>query len=94
MIYNIEWTPEAKITYLATLKDVLDKWGIDIAERFENLTDNLTDRLSNGSHQCPQSKIENLRKCVIHKNVSLIYQVQASNIELLTFVNNRSNHKY
>jgi len=33
-----------------------------------------------------------LRKCVIHINVSLIYKVVKPNIELVTFIDNRSEY--
>ena len=91
---KIIWSNRALNTYEDCIIDILDKWPIDIAERFEQLTNELLDRLKTQNKLCPPSKQKKLRKCVIHENVSLIYQIKNNAIELVTFVDNRDNHKY
>ena len=90
----IIWSNEAKITYFKIIDDLIDKWKIEIAIDFENKTNNLLNHLKEYKKLCPPSKKEKLRKCVIHKNTSLIYKINKSNIELVTFIDNKTNHKY
>jgi len=90
----IIWSDEAKITYDDTIDGLLKKWHIEIAIDFEDKTNDLLDRLKINKKLCPPSKVKKLRKCVIHKNASLIYRIKSNAIELVTFVDNRTNHNY
>ncbi len=90
----IVWSDEAKNTYEAVIDDLLEKWPIDIALEFEELTNDLLNRLLQNKQLCPATQYKKLRKCVIHKNVSLVYKVNRKNIELVSFIFNRDNHKY
>ena len=77
---NIVWSKEAKITYEEIIDDLLIKWPIDIAIDFETRTNNLLDKLILNNQLCaPINHIQfkKLRKCVIHKNVSLIYIIKS-----------------
>ncbi len=81
---KIIWSNQAKITYERIIDDIPEKWTPNIAKDFENKTNSLLEIL----------KKQNLRKCVIHKNTSLIYITNDSNIELVTFIDNRTNHNF
>lgn len=91
---NIIWSEEAKITYENIIDDLLKKWPIDIALDFEQRTNNLLDLLKENKQLCPVSKFKRLRKCVIHKNVSLIYKTNRKTIEIITFIFNKDDHKF
>jgi plasmid stabilization system protein ParE len=91
---KIVWSNEAKLTYEAIIDDLLRKWAVEIALNFENDTNAVLDRLKINKKLCPPSKVKKLRKCVVHKNVSLIYRIKASTIELITFIDNRTDHNY
>ncbi len=91
---KIIWSDQTKVSYERIIDDILDKWSPNIAIDFEYKTNKLLDVLKKHNHLCPNSNKQNLRKCVIHKNVSLIYKINNSVIELVTFIDNRANHNY
>lgn len=91
---TIVWSALAKKYYILIIDQLFEKWNIDIVEEFEEGTIKLIDRIEKHNHICPKSKIVNLHKCVINKNISLIYRVQNETIEIITFVFNESEHLY
>jgi len=91
---KIVWSDEAKITYNGIIDYLLKEWHIEIAIDFEDKTNDLLDRLKINKKLCPLSKVKKLRKCVIHKNASLIYRIKSNSIELITFIDNRTDHSY
>jgi len=94
MKYTRRHTPQSQSTYLNNLTFVFNKWGLEIAENFETLTEELISKLESGIIECPPSKIDGLHKCKIHKNVSLIYRVNDEYIDLISFIDNRSDHNF
>ena len=90
----IIWSDEARTTYNTTIDNLIDNWKIEIVLDFEERTNSLLDHIKKYKKFCPPSKKEKLRKCVIHKNASLIYKINKSNIELVTFINNRTSHSF
>ena len=91
---NIIWSNEAKITYEQIIDDLIAKWNLEIVLLFESKTNKLLDNLKFNNKLCPKSSYKNLRKCVINKNVSLIYKLNKRNIEIVTFIFNRDNHGF
>ena len=91
---NIIWTEQAKISYEKIIDNLIEKWNTNIAFNFENLTNEILDKLKTNKKLCPSSKQSQLRKCVIHENASLIYKISKQDIELITFIFNRSNHSF
>jgi plasmid stabilization system protein ParE len=91
---NIVWSDEAKLTYESIIDDLLKKWPTDIALDFEKRTNELLDNLKQNKQLCPASKFKKLRKCVIHKNASLIYKINRKNIEIITFIFNKDDHHF
>ncbi len=90
----IIWSNEAKEAYEAIIDDILKKWPVNIALDFEQKTNILLDRPLQNKQLCPATKYKKLRKCVIHRNVSLIYKVNRKNIELVTFIFNKGDHRF
>jgi hypothetical protein len=91
---RLVWSDEARNTYDNTIDELIAKWEIDIVIDFEEKTNTLLDHLKKFKKFCPPSKKKKLRKCVIHKNTSLIYKINKNNIEFVTFIDNHSNHKF
>jgi len=96
MIANIYWSPLAEESYLKTLAFILEKWTLKEAEDFRMKVEGLIVNLTIHHQLCPPSKSHNeLRKCVISPQTSLIYRIVDKNIiELVAFINNRSFHYY
>lgn len=92
--YSIHWTQEAADSYIETLVFILEKWTIKEALHFETLTEELLANLSNNSKLCPELKMLKIRKCVISEQTSLVYRISSKSIEIITFIDNRSKHKY
>jgi len=90
----IIWSEQAKKSYEKAINNLLERWNIDIVLRFENRTNGILENLKKNKYFCPKSPQTQLRKCVIHKNISLVYRIEESNIELITFIDNRSEHQY
>jgi hypothetical protein len=92
--YPIRWTREAETTYLETLVFILEKWTLKEAEQFESLTNNLLKSLSYNLKLCPEVEGLRIRKCVISEQSSLVYRIEKQSIELVAFIDNRSDHFY
>ncbi len=91
--YRISWSPLAEETYLNTLSWILERWTIKEAEDFEAKVESLLEKLKTHKYLCPPSgKRENLRRCVIAPQTSLVYQIKNDFIELVAFFDNRSDH--
>ena len=73
---QVSWTPLAIESYENIIDQLIVDWNINIIERFENQVEHLIDRIENHNHICPKSNIDNLHKCVINKQNSLIYRVK------------------
>ncbi len=88
---EIYWSPEAEESYLGTIRFILEKWPVEVAEDFEQLVEDLLNRLRQHKNLCPPSpKHKKFRKCVISEQTSLIYRIKANEIELVAFIDNRS----
>jgi len=90
----IIWSNQAKYSYENIIDNLLKNWNIEIVLSFEKFTNELLDNLKTNKKLCPVSKQTQLRKCVIHKNISLIYRITKKGIELVTFIFNKSDHKF
>lgn len=91
----IYWSPLAEYTYLELLTQIIERWSVKEAEAFELKVENLVEKLKIQNQLCPESeKQTNLRRCVVTNQTSLIYQIKGQVIELVAFVDNRSNHIY
>ena len=91
---TVRWTEQSLDSFEDIALQLIKKWNYKIAQDFDNDVQELIARLENNAKLCPPSKVKKLRKCVIHKNASLIYRIKSNAIELITFVDNRTNHNY
>ncbi len=92
--YLIHWTERADESYIETLSFIHEKWTVREASHFEYLTEELLKNLSSNLKLCPELKKLKVRKCVISEQTSLIYRILSKSIELVAFIDNRSEHNY
>ncbi|MFT5778071.1 MAG: plasmid stabilization system protein ParE [Crocinitomicaceae bacterium] len=92
--YTVAWTENANDTYLDTLAFILKKWTTKEAKHFETLTKDLMEKLTHNLKLCPKVKGQTFRKCVISSQTSLVYRTRSKSVELIAFIDNRSNHGY
>ena len=92
--YTIQWTPKALETFEALALQLIDRWNIETALSFDKKVEIIIRQLEINPKVYQASKRNKLRKCVIHKNVSLIYRINKSFVELIVFVNNRDEHEF
>ena len=91
---NVIWSSLAKEYYINIIEQLFEKWNVVIVEDFDSDLNKLIKNISNFNHICPKSKIINLHKCIVNKNISLIYRIQNESIEIVTLLFNKSNHLY
>ena len=92
--YPIYWTREADISYFESILFILETWSLKEVEYFESLTNELLLNLSSNLKLCPELKKLNVRKCTISDQTSLVYRITGNTIELISFIDNRSDHNY
>lgn len=91
---KIVWSDLAKEYYIKIIQQLFEKWNITIVERFDNEIVEQVTNISKFNHICPKSKISNLHKCFVNKNISLIYRIENDTIEIVTLLFNQSDHLY
>jgi plasmid stabilization system protein ParE len=91
----ISWTELANETYLNLLTYLIDNFGLLVAKKYENEVSQLLNQIQFFNKMCPQSnKNKNYFKCVINKQSSIVYKIENNIIELIAFIDNRSDHQY
>ena len=92
--YSVQWSDEAKSNHLEILTYIAEKWGYSAAIKFDQQVESLLTNLCEFEMMCPASKKIGLRKCTVTEQTSLIYEIKDTTINLITLVDNRSNHDY
>ncbi len=90
MIFEIVFTPEAEQTFDSISEQISLAWGQKVLCDFE---DKMLKSLSLVS-QTPLSypiifQPLELRRCILHKNCSMLYRVMGSKVEIICFWDNR-----
>lgn len=91
---EVVYTRLAKLTYKKILENLKKRWTIKEVRHFIFLTEELLKKIESGQIVGPViNKKLNIRKGIIHKNVSLFYiqHQEEEKIYLITFFNNRMN---
>jgi hypothetical protein len=91
---EVVWTETSLKTYYNVVDYLLESWPNYVLETFQIKVDSLLVNIKNHNNICPESKILGLRKCLIDDYNSLIYEISNEKIFLLTFIDNRSQHKF
>lgn len=90
MGYLVRVTPEAEDTYDALSSQLMERWGERFVKRFENLVSKALDTLGKTPLLYPIVNEETrVRKCIVHKNCSILYQVVEQTVIIVCFWDNR-----
>ena len=92
--YTIKWTPKALDTFEAIALQLIERWNIETAISFDEKTQVVINQLKSNPKIYQTTKKHKLHRCVIHKNVSLIYRINKNCVELIVFVDNRDDHGF
>ncbi|MCB0400092.1 MAG: hypothetical protein KDD26_10820 [Winogradskyella sp.] len=93
---EIIWTRLANITYREVFENLEWRWTKKEMRDFRDLTNELLEKVKKGQVTHPYAnKSLDIRKGIVHKNVSLFYKEDKENnkIYLITFFNNRMDPK-
>ena len=90
---------QMKITWyelaLESLEQVLDfiedQWGSEITEEFIQLIDNRISQLINNPKIAPSIKNTKFRKLIIHKHITIFYEVIETELSIILVWDNRQN---
>ncbi len=92
---TIIWSPTSLDSYEEIIDEIIDIWNYNIVLRFSKSVDSLLEKLENNKSICPKlNGDKTIRKCIISKHNSLLYQIHADHIELLLFIKNKTDHNY
>jgi plasmid stabilization system protein ParE len=91
---KVVWSSEAIDALDHILEYVFEEWGINPVLDLQNEIERVIIAIGNNKRLCPDSKRIGLRKCILSKQTSLIYKITKSQLEIVTFIDNRSVHKY
>ena len=90
---KIVWSDEAEEDYSDNIDSLLADWSLNEAKEFIDEANNVI-RIITVQPECfPLSDYKKIRKALICKQISLLYQVKKSEIILLRFWNNKQDPK-
>lgn len=90
MKYDIKFTPEAEDTYESVVAQLLNRWGEEFVCRFERLLEKALEKLLHSPFMYPVIvETTQIRKCLLHKNCSLLYTVIKDSVVVVCFWDNR-----
>jgi plasmid stabilization system protein ParE len=74
--YTILFTPEAEDTYDSVVAQLLHRWGVAFAEKFEAKVSKALDSISSSPYLYPiVVESTEIRKYILHKNCPLLYKI-------------------
>lgn len=86
---EIIWSPKAEAAYLAILETTY-YFSTAAALELDDKLEKLLERLKKHNYLCPPTpSLPGLRRCVITKNVSLVYELKGADIHILLVIDNR-----
>ncbi len=88
---KIVWSADAVSDYEQNIDYLLDKWGVKETQQFIDEVTDILDTISKMPELFPLSDYRNIRKCVVRKQVSILYTVNDDKIELVRIWNNKQN---
>ena len=90
MSFEIKFTPEAEETYDAVVTQLRQRWGDRFVMKFEDRVLKCLDTISTTPYLYPVTD-ENIaiRKCLLHKNCSVLYKIYDHYILIICFWDNR-----
>ena len=83
------WSPRALETFGKNLESLEAEWNDQVIENFLDATDYILNIIANAPKGYPIiHKKKRIRKCNVVKQLSLIYRIKNSRVELISFFNN------
>jgi plasmid stabilization system protein ParE len=90
MSFKIKFTPEAEETYDALSTQLRERWGDRFVIKFEDKISKCLDTISNTPYLYPVAdERTEIRKCILHKNCSMLYKVYQDTVVIVCFWDNR-----
>ena len=90
---KIIWSADAVSDYDQNIEYLLDEWGIKETQQFIDEIAEMLNTISKMPELFPLSDYRNIRKCVVRKQISILYTVKDDKIELVRVWNNKQNPK-
>jgi plasmid stabilization system protein ParE len=90
---KIIWSDEAKADYTSNVDYLLQEWSIQDAQEFVDNVNDIISVLDQMPDMFPLSNYQKVRKGVVCKQISILYQVHQTEIHILRFWDNRKNPK-
>lgn len=93
MKFKIIWSPRSKTEFSDLLDYLESEFGRDIALNCFEDVESILESISVFPYLFKAYQGQQIRRAVIHKNLSIFYVVKSDYIELLSFWDNRRNPK-
>ena len=85
---TIVWSEEAKSDYEYNIDFLLQNWSLKEAQVFVDEVDLVLRMIAKMPTMFPLSDYKDIRKCIVCKQISLLYRVSGNSIFILRFWNN------
>ena len=92
MAYKVKWSEKSKDDLIQIIDYLIDNWGRNSAKKFKKTVLQTIDLISTIPTIYPLTEYrENVRRCVVVKQVSMYYQINedAKEIYIVRFYDNR-----
>ncbi|SRR5690554_2285607 len=92
--FVVKWSPKSLDSFESIALQLIERWNLETALLFDRKVDGVIRQLEMNPKIYQASKKSKLRRCVIHKNVSLIFRINKDVVQLIVFVDNRDEHGF
>ncbi|MDF2909685.1 MAG: Plasmid stabilization system protein ParE [Sporolactobacillus laevolacticus] len=90
MKFELRFTPEAEDTYTSVIEQLFNKWGEKYVFKLQNRLEKVLNTLTENPELYPiVVETTEIRKCLLHKNCSLLYKIMGEQVVVLCFWDNR-----
>jgi plasmid stabilization system protein ParE len=90
MNFDIRFTPEAEETFQNIVGQLRTRWGNGFVKKFKNKVASTLKTISSTPYLYPVAEEHTqLRRCVLHKNCSMLYKIYDHKIVVICFWDNR-----
>jgi plasmid stabilization system protein ParE len=89
----VRWNKLARQDYLENIDYLLQNWSEKEAQKFIDEVFEIERILANGNIEFQNTDRNDIKRCVINRQISLFYRVIHNNIEFLRFWNNNQSLK-
>ena len=93
-VRKIVWSQTGEDTRISITKQIIKRWSLEVAIKFDDEVEELIQRIINNNHICPKSEVLDIHKCTLSYQTSLVYQVFDDRIEIIALIDNRSDHGF